>query len=36
MPPLGPSGVGGAARTQGLVRNRRDPSAQPRQQRPLV
>ena len=32
----GPSGVRGAARTHGLVRNRRDPSAQPRQQRPLV
>ena len=30
----GPSGVRGAARAHGLVRNRRDPSAQPRQQRP--
>ena len=30
----GPSGVWGAARTQGLVRDRRDPSAQPCQQRP--
>src|SRR5450759_4564106 len=32
----GPSGVWGSARTQGLGRNRRDPSVQPRQQRPLV
>jgi hypothetical protein len=32
----GPSGVQGSARVQGLVGNRRDPSAQPRQQRPLV
>jgi hypothetical protein len=32
----GPLGVGGAARTHGLVRNRRDPSAQLRQQRPFV
>ena len=31
----GPLGVWGAARTHGLVRDRRDPSAQPRQQRPL-
>ncbi len=30
----GPPGVRGAARTQGLGRNRRGPSAQPRQQRP--
>ena len=31
MPPPGPSGVWGAARTHGLVRNRRGPSSQPRQ-----
>ena len=31
-----PSGVRGAARTHGLVRDRRGPSAQPRQQRPSV
>src|ERR1019366_4837188 len=31
-----PSGVWGAARTQGLVRDRRGPSCQLRQQRPLV
>jgi RNA-directed DNA polymerase len=29
MRPPGPSGVGGVARVHGLVRNRRDPSAQP-------
>ena len=31
MPLPGPSGVGGAARTHGSVRNRRGPSSQPRQ-----
>ncbi len=31
MPLPGPSGVWGAARTHGLVRNRRGPSSQPRQ-----
>ena len=31
MPPPGPSGVWGAARTHRLVRNRRGPSSQPRQ-----
>ncbi len=36
MPWSGPPGVGGAARTHGQVRDRRDPSAQPRQQRPPV
>jgi len=30
------SGVRGAARTHGLIRNRRDPSAQPCQQRPIA
>ena len=32
MPLPGPSGVRGAARTHGLVRDRRGPSSQPRQQ----